>query len=70
VAKLENCELEWDVERGVLYIHNKDTGRSAVRICGLPKVDASMIDLENGLLDVIITDMNLVAIPHKEEPHE
>jgi hypothetical protein len=32
---LPNCELVWERERGVLYVHNKDTGATVLRICGL-----------------------------------
>lgn len=33
---VENCQVEWDKRRGVLYVHNKDTGATIVRICNLP----------------------------------
>ena len=37
IELVENCQLEWDKQRGVLYVHNKDTGATVLRICGLPK---------------------------------
>jgi hypothetical protein len=35
--KYENCQLEYDLDRGVLYIHHQTTGTTVLRICGLPK---------------------------------
>lgn len=32
---LDNCQLEWDQPRGVLYIHNRETGKTLIRIQGL-----------------------------------
>jgi hypothetical protein len=32
---IENCIVEIHVQRGVLYVHNKDTGATVVRISGL-----------------------------------
>lgn len=34
--KLDNCELQWDRARGVLYVHNKENGCTVLRIQGLP----------------------------------
>ena len=34
---IENCQLEWDQDRGVLYVHNKDTGATVLRICRLDR---------------------------------
>lgn len=33
---IQNCQLEWDKRRGVIYVHNKDTGHTLLRICKLP----------------------------------
>lgn len=33
-----NCVLDWDTERGVLYIHDKETGCTLLRICRLKKM--------------------------------
>lgn len=51
---LENCQLEWDRERGVLYVHNKDTGASVLRICGLdPKaVSCPPLSTYGSLIDI------------------
>ena len=35
VEVLENCQLEWNKDRQVLYVHNKDTGATVLRICNL-----------------------------------
>lgn len=48
---LENCILEWDKNRGVLYVHNKDTGATVLRICRLPHGGGS---LKDGLIDITI----------------
>lgn len=53
---LENCQLEWDKRRGVLYVHNKDTGLTVLRICRLPvsrdyvslAVPGQIIDVQAG----------------------
>jgi hypothetical protein len=44
IEVIENCKLELDISRGVLYITNKDTGANVLRICGLRK------DIEPGSL--------------------
>ena len=51
--ELKNCTLEWDQPRGVLYVHNNDTGASVLRICGLSKdpKDHSRL-LPGDLLDI------------------
>ncbi len=37
---LSNCTLEWDKRRGVLYVHNNETGSTVLRVCSLrPKED-------------------------------
>ena len=33
--QVNNCQLEIDEERGVVYVHNE--GRTLVRICQIPK---------------------------------
>lgn len=32
---LDNCQVEWDRIRGVLYVHNNETGCTVLRVCGL-----------------------------------
>jgi len=66
VAKLENCEIEWDTWRGVLYVHNKDTGRTTLRICGLPKTKGIGANLDDGLIDITIGEPTLVALPERK----
>ena len=34
-AKVDNCQLEVDFERGVLYVHS-DMGVTLVRVCQIP----------------------------------
>jgi hypothetical protein len=48
---LENCQLEWQAARGVLYVHNKDTGATVLRICRLP-VTFHEDALKHGMIDV------------------
>lgn len=36
MQKLRNCTLEFDDQRGVLYVHNNETDGTVLRICGLP----------------------------------
>ena len=32
---VDNCRLEWDKARGVLYVHSGETGGTILRICRL-----------------------------------
>jgi hypothetical protein len=36
VTKIDNCQLEIDHDRGVIYVHHPD-GFTAIRICSLPR---------------------------------
>jgi hypothetical protein len=48
---INDCQLEWDNARGVLYVHNKATGRTVLRICRLEKKDI-LHHLEDGMIDI------------------
>lgn len=49
---IKNCEVEWDEVRGVLYVHNKATGCTILRVSNLPK-DRYVPNLAvNGSIDV------------------
>lgn len=54
VEVVENCQVEWDKARGVLYVHDKDTGATVIRICRLQRADAAHVlgSLHNGQIDV------------------
>lgn len=54
---VENCQLEWQYLRGVLYIHNKDTGTTVLRIQGLPVPTRATPNLSEGMIDVAITKL-------------
>jgi hypothetical protein len=59
---VEDCQIEWDRKRGVLYVHNKATGSTAVRISGLPPTSAEVeLDFES-LIDVKTTE-ELSSVP-------
>ena len=49
IVKLNNCQLEWDQARGVLYVHHE--GRTALRVCGLP-VPTADTSLATCLIDI------------------
>lgn len=49
---LENCQIEWHKGRGVLYVHNKDTSATVLRICGLSR-DIRIGKLKEGMIDII-----------------
>lgn len=50
---LENCQLEWDKRRGVLYVHNKETGTTVLRVCSLPKaLEKSTLRTPGNMIDV------------------
>jgi hypothetical protein len=36
IQVVENCQIEWDKDRGVLYVHDPNGG-TALRICGLAR---------------------------------
>lgn len=36
MLQIDNCQLEIDVDRGVLYVHSSD-GISLVRVCQIPQ---------------------------------
>lgn len=48
---IENCQLEWQVQRGVLYVHNKDTGATVLRISGLLHPNRNG-QLKDGCIDI------------------
>jgi hypothetical protein len=39
------CVLEYDADRGVLYVHSAIDGHTALRICSLPKPGSLPIDI-------------------------
>ena len=51
---IKDCQLEWDRERGVLYVHDKVTGHTVLRICGMPKLPTTWYGslLDGGSIDV------------------
>lgn len=59
---LENCQIEWDEERGVLYVHNKDTGGTVLRICGLDPIRSTGTLKRYGQM-VDITRPQIVGYP-------
>lgn len=61
---VENCQLEWDHDRGVLYVHNKATGCTVLRICGLPKTVLKDSGLEIGQIDITLSpNQHIVSLP-------
>lgn len=59
---IENCQLEWDKARGVLYVHNKDTGSTVLRVCGLSRDKRIGKLLPIGQID--ITNPERVSYPY------
>lgn len=59
-----NCQLEWDKKRGVLYVHNKDTGATILRVCRIPACNLT-VTLSDGQID--ITHMHGIALPYEEK---
>lgn len=50
---IENCMVEWNVEQGVLYVHNKDTGATVVRISNIPAMYKRLEELgQTTLIDI------------------
>ena len=57
MIQIDNCQLEIDVDRGVLYVHSSD-GVTLVRVCQIPaRVMESSYDKLNyqwkGMIDVV-----------------
>ena len=48
---IENCQLELDLKRGVIYVHSP-RGRTLVRVCQIYLTDYTF-DEEKALLDII-----------------
>lgn len=63
--QIQNCQVEWDKRRGVLYVHNKDTGATVVRISGLPACRDS-VTLAKGMIDVHVQE-DYVSMPDGKE---
>jgi hypothetical protein len=59
---LENCQLEWNRRAGILYVHNKDTGASVLRVQGLPAT-RNRVALRPGSIIDIRTDEEHSLIP-------
>ena len=59
---LENCQVEWDKGRGVLYVHNKDTGAIVLRLRNLPGC-SERCSLINGMMDVRATSAGTTRLP-------
>ncbi len=57
MIQIDNCQLEIDVDRGVLYVHSSD-GVTLVRVCRIPaRVMELSYDKRNhywkGMIDVV-----------------
>lgn len=50
IEVIEDCQIEWDKNRGVLYVHNRETGMTVIRICGLKKENVG--SLKEGCIDI------------------
>ncbi len=57
MLQINNCQLEIDINRGVLYVHSSD-GVTLVRVCQIPQrvidnsYDKSLVDWK-GMIDVV-----------------
>lgn len=64
---VESCQLEWDRHRGVLYVHNKDTGHTILRISNLPS-QSNKCSIGMGCMDVTVGHgMRGVSMPFPEQ---
>lgn len=50
IEVIEDCQLEWDKTRGVIYVHNRATGATVLRIGGLEPSNRILTD---GMIDVL-----------------
>lgn len=57
MLQVDNCQLEIDMDRGVLYVHSSD-GQTLVRVCQIPQrvlkssYDESLVKWK-GMIDVV-----------------
>lgn len=54
IETISNCQLEWHKERGVLYVHNRDTGMTVFRICNLKPPLFPKHSLNDEMLDITV----------------
>lgn len=59
---LNNCQLEWNQKTGVLYVHNKETGCTVLRIQGLPLAKETAQLLPGQTID-LRADEKYVSVP-------
>lgn len=60
---LENCQLEWNREQGILYVHNKETGATVLRIYGLP-IARKHVELTPGkMIDISVRSNDQASVP-------
>jgi len=52
VEVVENCQVDWHKDTGILYVHNKATGWTIVRISQLP-ICPNHTMLANSSIDVL-----------------
>ena len=58
---VEDCQLEWQKERGVIYVHNKKTGQTVLRISGVRTEGQNPGTLDQGMID--LTNPEHVSFP-------
>lgn len=63
---VENCQLEWDEARGVLYVHNKANGTSVLRVQGLPTDSVINLNEPGQMLDVNLRKVSRPADDRRE----
>lgn len=54
VETISNCQLEWSKVRGVLYVHNRDTGMTVVRISNMKIPTDLSVSLNDNMLDLTV----------------
>ena len=65
IEVLPECYVEWDRDRGVLYVHNRHTGTTVVRVCGLRKKVTGSLKPYGHMID--ITRPERVSYPEEED---
>lgn len=65
---IENCQVEWDQVRGVLYVNNKATGATIVRVNGLPTTVTTFRSdlLATEFMDITIAKASMPTVTHFE----
>ncbi len=62
--QLNYCQLAWDMRNGTLYVHNKETGATVLRIQGLPVSRNADLATGGTMIDIHLDEKCTVSVPN------